>query len=572
LKCCLLREDQEIGGFCGWQINTRLQTVKTDAGANVSLWAATTGDESLPLEHNTRADVCVVGAGITGLSVAYQLALRGRAVVVLDDGRIGGGETSHTTAHITAALDERYADLEKTHGQRGAAMAARSHVEAIDTIERIVMKEGIECEFERVSGYLCRVPGDSPDILKEEVGAAQRAGLAVEEVEAPPYDGYNFGAALHFPRQAQFHIIKYIEGLVRAIRSRGGRIHGGIRATEIRDGVSTRVITAAGEVRCGAVVVATHVPINVPIALPLKQAPYRTYVIAAPMPVGSMPRMLLWDTADPYHYVRTSHGAGHDWLMVGGEDHKTGQSDDYDGRFTALEAWARERFPMMEATRFRWSGQVMEPADGLGFIGRNPGDGNVYIATGDSGNGMTHGTIAGLLIADLMDGRPNQWAELYDPARKSVRSAARFARENLNVAAQFAAYVTPGDVGSSREIAPGSGAVVRHGLRKIAVYRDEGDGWHAHSAVCTHLGCVVAWNATEKTWDCPCHGSRFDKIDGHVINGPATGALETVDEPAESLSPADAEPPRGPDTTAGSQEADASRRTTGAWDRHLRRG
>jgi glycine/D-amino acid oxidase-like deaminating enzyme/nitrite reductase/ring-hydroxylating ferredoxin subunit len=546
--------------------------VKTDAGANVSLWAAATSEESPPLERKTRADVCVVGAGITGLSVAYQLTLRGRSVVVLDDGRIAGGETSHTTAHITAVLDERYAELEKLHGQHGAALAARSHVEAIDAIERIVTKEGLECEFERVSGYLCRAPDDSADSLNDELAAAQRAGLAVEQVETLPYDGYDFGAALHFRRQAQFHVIKYIEGLVRAIRSRGGHIHSGIRATEIRDGASPRVITAAGEVHCGAIVVTTHAPINDRIAMHLKQAPYRTYVIAAPIPVGSVPGMLLWDTADPYHYVRTRHGAGHDWLMVGGEDHKTGQADDYDGRFTALEAWGRERFPMMEATRFRWSGQVMEPVDGLAFIGRNPGDSNVYIATGDSGNGMTHGTIAGLLLADLIDGRPNEWVELYDPVRKSVRSAGSFVRENLNVAAQFTAYVTPGDVESSRGIAPGSGSVVRHGLKKIAVYRDEGGGLHAHSAVCTHLGCVVAWNATEKTWDCPCHGSRFDKIDGHVINGPAAGALQAVDEHDEVLSAADAEPFREPDTTAGSQEADPNRQTTGAWNKHLRRG
>jgi Rieske Fe-S protein len=237
--------------------------------------------------------------------------------------------------------------------------------------------------------------------------------------------------------------------------------------------------------------------------------------------------MLLWDTPDPYHYVRLQGVAGeaHEFLIVGGEDHKTGQADDFEARFAAVERWTRERFPMVEEIPLRWSGQIMEPIDALAFIGRNPGEDNVYIATGDSGNGMTHGTIAGMLISDLIAGRANPWATLYDPSRRSLRAAKEFARENLNVAVQYADHVTAGDVKSVDEIATGGAAIVRRGTKQVAVYRDLAGTLHEHSAVCTHLGCVISWNATEQSWDCPCHGSRFDKIDGHVLNGPAIVGL-----------------------------------------------
>src|SRR5207253_2552018 len=238
-----------------------------------------------------------------------------------------------------------------------------------------------------------------------------------------------------------------------------------------------------------------------------KQAPYLTYVVAAPVPRGSVTKALYWDTADPYHYVRLqtldalpgdaaylANGPS-DLLIVGGEDHKTGQAEDHDERSRRLEAWARLRFPRMGQVAYRWSGQVMEPVDGLAFIGPNPGDEpNVYIATGDSGMGMTHGTIAGILLTDLILGRENPWSRLYDPSRKTLRAAGEFARENLNVAAQYADWLTGGDVGSTDDIPPGGGAVLRRGVSKIAVFRDEHGALHERSAVCPHLGCVVAWN------------------------------------------------------------------------------
>jgi nitrite reductase/ring-hydroxylating ferredoxin subunit len=234
--------------------------------------------------------------------------------------------------------------------------------------------------------------------------------------------------------------------------------------------------------------------------------------------------------ADPtYHYVRLSgFDEPDEILIVGGEDHKTGQAEDTEERFARLLAWARPRFPLAGEPASAWSGQVLEPIDGLAFIGLNPGDRHTYIVTGDSGNGMTHGTVAGLLITDLIQGRENPWATLYDPGRLTLRAATRFARENLNVAVQYAAIATGGDVESAAAVRRGSGALVREGLRKIAVYRDEHGGVHRLSAACPHLGCIVTWNDTERTWDCPCHGSRFGPT-GQVLNGPAITPLRAMD-------------------------------------------
>jgi nitrite reductase/ring-hydroxylating ferredoxin subunit len=239
---------------------------------------------------------------------------------------------------------------------------------------------------------------------------------------------------------------------------------------------------------------------------------------------------LYWDTADPYHYVRLqNHSATHDCLIVGGEDHKTGQAHDTDVRFDHLEAWTRKVFSHIERIDYRWSGQVMETVDGLAFNGRTPGDENVYVVTGDSGHGMTHGTIAGMLIRDLIHNRDNEWAKIYDPSRKSLKSLGEFAKENLNVAAQYVDYVTGGDVKDIDDIRPGMGAVVRRGLQKLACYKDETGLLHELSAICPHLGCVVDWNNTEKSWDCPCHGSRFTAL-GKVVNGPANTDLQPADD------------------------------------------
>jgi glycine/D-amino acid oxidase-like deaminating enzyme/nitrite reductase/ring-hydroxylating ferredoxin subunit len=511
--------------------------MKSDSGQRVSLWRATESAPAEPaLKQDVRADVCVIGAGIAGLTTAYLLGREGRSVVLLDDGPIGGGNTERTTAHLSNAIDDRYSEMERLHGERGARLAAESHTAAINLIEQIVRDEEIDCDFERVDGYLFTPPRKSKKILDDELKAAHRAGLTgVERVERAPIDSFDTGTALRFPAQAQFHPLKYLNSLAGAVRRDGGLIFtgGAAHASEIEGGPDARVMTSGGyTVHTSAVVVATNSPVNDRFEIHTKQAPYMTYVLGARIPKDSLAHALYWDTLDPYHYIRVQRAESdkYDVLIVGGEDHKTGQEHDFNRRYRRLEKWARHRFSMMGEVEFRWSGEVMETIDGLGFIGRNPLDEpNVYIATGDSGMGMTHGTIAGILITDLIVGRANEWADIYDPARKTPGALGEFAKENINVAAQFTDYVTPGEVDSEDEVKPGEGAILRSGLSKTAVYRDEDGTAHKMSAVCVHLGCIVSWNTNEKTWDCPCHGSRYDAT-GRVINGPANTDLPPVSD------------------------------------------
>jgi glycine/D-amino acid oxidase-like deaminating enzyme/nitrite reductase/ring-hydroxylating ferredoxin subunit len=506
------------------------------AGQTRSVWMVTEDvpEASLPTGA-LAADVCVIGGGIAGLSTAYCLAREGRSVIVVDDGPIGGGMTQRTTAHLSNVIDDGYVEIERLHGEEGAALAAASHTAAIDRIERIITDEHISCDFERLDGYLFAQPGDEGSLsLEGELLAAQRAGLSnVERHARAPISGLTSGPCLRFERQAQFHPLRYLSGLMRAVERRGGRIYTGTHVTKVDGGTPGRVETESGSViTAGAIVVTTNTPITDLVALHTKQAPYTTYVIGARVPRGSVAKALYWDMEDPYHYVRLysdpSGDRPYDVLIAGGEDHKTGQADDGDVRYARLEAWAQQRFPMIKEILYRWSGQVMEPVDGVAFIGRDVGDSpNVYIATGDSGMGMTHGTIAGMLLTDLIVGRESPWTRLYDPSRKTLQAMDTYAQENLNMAAQYAEWVTAGEVGSPDEIARDSGAVIRRGLKKVAVYRDPEGDLHERSAVCTHLGCIVAWNPTEKTWDCRCHGSRFDKT-GKVMNGPANTDLRLI--------------------------------------------
>ena len=509
--------------------------LKSDEGKTVSYWEAS---EDLlnknALNESIETDVCIVGGGIAGLTTAYLLAKAGKRIVVIDDGAIGGGETCRTTAHLSNALDDRIYRVEDWHGEEKAKLAVDAHTRAIGEIERIVETEKIDCDFLRVDGFLIEAE-DGEDDLQKELEAAHRAGFTeVEFVERAPIKDFDTGKCLRFPRQGQFHVLKYLSGLAKAIEANGGILFSNTRAVEWTGEDSPEVKTASGQtIHAKSIVLATNYPIMSKMFAKLPA--YRTYVIGARIPKDSIEKCLIWDTADPYIYVRTQAEDDYDVLIVGGEDHRTGQAEDFDARFGRLVQWTQKRFPMATEILYKWSGQYLETHDGLAFIGRfSSSEPNVFLITGDSGMGMTHGTIGGMLVSDLILERTNPWEEVFEPSRILTQSITEAVPEIVSSTVPYVDWITGGDVSSVDEIKNGEGAIISHGVTKIAAYKDENGKLYQRSAVCTHLGCIVRFNSLEKTWDCPCHGSRFG-TDGHPINTPAiTGLKELKEETKDS--------------------------------------
>jgi glycine/D-amino acid oxidase-like deaminating enzyme/nitrite reductase/ring-hydroxylating ferredoxin subunit len=494
----------------------------------LSVWTDTFPvPEYAPLKENIAADVCIVGAGISGITCAYLLACEGLKVIVLDDGEIGGGETGNTTAHITSVIDDRYSLLEKMHGVEAARIAAQSQRDAVKEIEKIVLKENINCDFEKTDGYLLFESGD--DLLTKEFEAAMRAGMEVS-ISDHPLDSFKEYSSLKFPGQAQFHVLKYVSSLAGAILKMNGRIYTNTNVTGVEDNETGVVINTKDGfcVTTGDAVIATNSPVSDYVSIHTKQTAYRTYVIGYRIKKNSVPAFLYWDTESPYHYVRVYKEKDADILIIGGEDHKTGQENNPEERFERLEKWAAEHFNIKDKPVYNWSGQVMEPVDGLSFIGKDPENKNhVYIITGDSGMGITHATYGGMNIRDLIIGKENKWAELYDPGRITYRSALEYIKEGANTLSQYIDLISAGDVNIDDEIQSGNGALIREGFDKIAVYKDENGEIFRFSALCPHLKCVLHWNQVEKSWDCPCHGSRFD-CKGKLLNGPAISDMRRL--------------------------------------------
>jgi glycine/D-amino acid oxidase-like deaminating enzyme/nitrite reductase/ring-hydroxylating ferredoxin subunit len=505
----------------------------------VSLWMNTdVAPEAGTLRKAEQADTVVIGSGIAGLSSAYELARRGQNVVVIDRGPIGKGMTSRTTAHLVAICDDSLDAFLKLRGLDAAKLFYQSQSAAVDRIEAIQREEQISCTFRRVDGFLFPAIGADPaEELDAEVEAARKIGVAMEETRGVPFKGQEDVRCLRYLNQATFHPLRYLRGLAAAITARKGRLYADTVAETVEeDETGVTVRTASGiSVRAGAAIVATNSPINDRVAIHTKQAPYRTYAMAFTIARGTLPDALYWDTLDPYHYVRLQPGPGTtDYLIVGGADHKTGEADDAWARFEGIESWIRGLVPDLGKEAHRWSGQIMDTIDYSGFIGRNPGGRRVYVASGDSGQGMTHGALAGILLADLITGRANGWVELYDPSRKPVSAIKNFVSENVTAIKNFAEYVAPGERKSAEDLEPGEGAIVREGLSKVAAYRDERGKLYRRSAACTHIGCHVHWNSLERCWDCPCHGSHF-AVDGTALNAPAISPLAPAEgEPATS--------------------------------------
>ncbi len=510
-------------------------------GTSTSVWMATAKLPTFPpLTSDADTDICVIGAGIAGLTTAYRLAREGRKVLVIDALGIGAGETGRTTAHFFPP-DEWYAGLTRLLGAARARQVASAFAAATDWVEQVVAEEQIDCGFRRLDGYLYARPASAFNHLDDEYHAATSAGVPVERLDRVPGLSFDTGPCIRYPDQAQFHPLAWLAGLAHTIVRYQGDIRCLTRALDISaDHGRQVVITDRGKIRANAVVVATNTPFNNRVALHTKQAAYRTYVVGLRIPAGSVPAILLWDTGDPYYYVRIAAAtteSGDDILIVGGADHKVGQDTHPEHRYSEIERWVRERYPMAAETLYRWSGEIMEPADGLAFLGRNPLDSDhVFVISGDSGNGMTHCTLGAMIVSDLIRNQANPWAGLYDPRRLITHGLSEFLSEQANTLARYGDWVTSSDVDSVWEIPAGVGAIVGDKFRKLAVYRDTQGELHALSAKCTHLGCVVHWNSAEQSWDCPCHGSRFS-FSGEVLHGPAARPLEQAALPASGTGP-----------------------------------
>lgn len=490
---------------------------------SISLWSATSTSPTFPpLMADAEVDVCVIGGGIAGLTAAMLLAASGKRVALVEARRIGCGVSHRSTVHLTEAVDTRYHAIESDFGKEGATLVAQSSRAAIEQVDALVKAFAIPCDFVRRPGYLYTDHDDDVADLEKEHEAASRAGLPVELLPVAPLPFATRGA-LRFPDQAQMHVMRYLAGLATATQARGAQIYEDSRVITIDDGDSCTVHLEHGPaIRAKKVFVATHAPLN-RVFLQTKIHAYRSYVLA--FEKISLADALFWDTADPYHYFSSFTVDGVSYLIVGGEDHKTGTTSDTEEPFDKLLSWAKMHLKAPAPT-YRWSAQVEEPVDGLPYIGRNSLSENVYVATGFSGNGITFGTIAARIVTDLVNERANPWADLYSATRiKPMSAAGTFTSENIDFPMHFVSdRLHPPDAKGPADIRPGEGKSVRVNGERLAVYRDPKGSLHAVSSVCTHLGCLVKFNSAEKSWDCPCHGSRFG-TDGQVIDGPATRPL-----------------------------------------------
>ncbi|MFP8952041.1 FAD-dependent oxidoreductase [Natrialbaceae archaeon A-arb3/5] len=506
-------------------------------GEPTSLWLATTPDdharraesmESVGLEADRTVDVAVIGAGIAGISTAIELRERGQTVAVVERDRVASGVTGKSTAKLTSQHGEIYDHLRREFGHRQAKQYARVQEASIDTVEERIDDLGIDCGFERQPSYLY---SNEPDAMRREADAATAAGLAATYVTSvPPFERAQAG--VRFDEQAWFHPQKYLLAIADELREdEGATVAERTRVTDVSPGSPCRVQTEDATITARRVVVATGFPILDRAGYFARLSPKRSYVLGVRID-GRPPEGMYYRTGDNYRSVRTHRDEDGELLLVGGENHKTGQGGSTAERYRRLLGWARERFPV-ESVAYHWSTQDYKPVDKVPLVGRaGAGAENVFVATGFRGWGMTNGVAAGRLLADIITGETPPERELFDPLRFTPKTSLGSAvTENADAASEFATdwlqtLLSP-DLSS---LDPGEGRVLRRGGKPVACARDEDGRLHATSAVCTHMYCLVEWNDAECSWDCPCHGSRFEP-DGAVIEGPANEDLSAREPP-----------------------------------------
>jgi glycine/D-amino acid oxidase-like deaminating enzyme/nitrite reductase/ring-hydroxylating ferredoxin subunit len=496
------------------------------ARRRASLWLDTTEDAGFPrLDRPLAVDVAVLGGGIVGVSTALLLKRAGMTVAVVEAERIGTGVTGHTTAKLSSLHGLAYHRISSTFGDAGARAYGEANQAGIEQIAQWVEDEAIECDFRRRPNYTYAASADSLRDIEREVEAAQRAGLPAsytEETDLP----YPVAGAIRFEQQAEFHPRRFVLALAALIPGDGSHVFEHTRATGVSEGEPCRVETAGPSLTAANVVVATHFPILDRGLYFARIHPERSYALG--VRVREPPPQGMYISADePTRSIRSHPVDGGELLIVGGEGHKTGQGGDTAERYRTLERFAREHWDV-ESIEYQWASQDNESVDQIPYIGKlAPLSGRLYTATGFKKWGLAQGVAAGMILEDLILGRQNPWAALYDPGRmKPLASAKDFVKENANVATRFVGdRLTKRGGRAAADLQPGEADIAHLDGKRVAAFRDEDGTLHAVSPICTHLGCQVNWNSGDRSWDCPCHGSRFTP-DGEILHGPAVRPLE----------------------------------------------